>query len=221
MIEELFKFKTVNFQKLKDYGFKKIHNKYQFETSIFDRQFNMFVFITEGGEISTKVIDNSSQEEYILHLMRNSAGEFVGKVKRDFEKVITDIRDKCFEKDIFKSEQAKLIVEYVKRVYGDEPEYLWEKFPTNAVLRRKDSNSWYGVLLVLPKRKLGLNGNEVVDIIDLRIDPEEIEKVVDNEKYFKGYHMNKKHWFTICLDGSVPIQTIYRYIDKSYILAKK
>jgi predicted DNA-binding protein (MmcQ/YjbR family) len=33
--------------------------------------------------------------------------------------------------------------------------------------------------------------------------------------------MNKKHWFTVVLDGSVPIKEIYKYIDISYELAKK
>jgi predicted DNA-binding protein (MmcQ/YjbR family) len=33
--------------------------------------------------------------------------------------------------------------------------------------------------------------------------------------------MNKKHWISILLDGSADINEIYRYIDESYILAKK
>ena len=66
------------------------------------------------------------------------------------------------------------------------------------------------------KSKLGIDSDEIVDIIDLRILPKDIEKVVDNEKYFLGYHMNKQHWFTIILDGSVPIEKIFEFIDMSY-----
>lgn len=47
------------------------------------------------------------------------------------------------------------------------------------------------------------------------------EKQVDSIKILPGYHMNKKHWITICLDGSVPIDDICRKIDESYLLAKK
>ena len=221
MIKELFKFKKANFQKLKDYGFEKMENKYQFETPIFDGQFNMFVFVNENGEVSTKVIDNEMQDEYTLHLMSESVGEFVGKVRVEFERVLTDVRDKCFEKEVFKSEQAKQIVEYVRKNYGDELEFLWEKFAQDAIWRRKDNNKWYGLMIVLPKRKLGLDSDEVVDIIDLRIEPNDVETVVDNKKCFEAYHMNKKHWFTICLDGSVPTKTICNFIDNSYALAKK
>ena len=34
-----------------------------------------------------------------------------------------------------------------------------------------------------------------------------------------AYHMNKKHWCTIILDGSVPFKEICRRIDASYLLA--
>lgn len=33
--------------------------------------------------------------------------------------------------------------------------------------------------------------------------------------------MNKKHWITVCLDGSVPPDEIYRLLDESYRLARK
>ena len=31
-----------------------------------------------------------------------------------------------------------------------------------------------------------------------------------------GYHMNKKHWNTVILDGSVPDREIFSWIDHSY-----
>jgi predicted DNA-binding protein (MmcQ/YjbR family) len=33
-----------------------------------------------------------------------------------------------------------------------------------------------------------------------------------------GYHMNKKHWNTIYLDGSVPDKEVFSWIDHSYDL---
>jgi predicted DNA-binding protein (MmcQ/YjbR family) len=33
-----------------------------------------------------------------------------------------------------------------------------------------------------------------------------------------GYHMNKKHWNTVCIDGSVPDKNIFEMIDHSYNL---
>ena len=36
-----------------------------------------------------------------------------------------------------------------------------------------------------------------------------------------GYHMNKKHWNTIYIDGSVPDKEIFSWIDHSYDLVLK
>jgi predicted DNA-binding protein (MmcQ/YjbR family) len=33
-----------------------------------------------------------------------------------------------------------------------------------------------------------------------------------------GYHMNKKHWNTVMLDGTVPDKEIFSWIDHSYEL---
>jgi predicted DNA-binding protein (MmcQ/YjbR family) len=44
------------------------------------------------------------------------------------------------------------------------------------------------------------------------------------EKYSSvkpGYHMNKKHWNTINLDGTVPDKEVFSWIDHSYDLIVK
>lgn len=74
----------------------------------------------------------------------------------------------------------------------------------------------YGALLVVQKAKLGIKEDGFIEIIDLSLEPEKIEKLIDNKKYFAGYHMNKKHWITIKLDGSVNIEEIYELLDNSY-----
>ena len=58
--------------------------------------------------------------------------------------------------------------------------------------------------------------------VSLKSDP---EKSLLNQQIYPsitpGYHMNKKHWFTICLDGSIAIEEIFCRIDESFALAKK
>lgn len=44
------------------------------------------------------------------------------------------------------------------------------------------------------------------------------------EKYsavVPGYHMNKKHWNTFYIDGTIPDDLIYKWIDNSYDLVVK
>jgi predicted DNA-binding protein (MmcQ/YjbR family) len=35
-----------------------------------------------------------------------------------------------------------------------------------------------------------------------------------------GYHMNKKHWNTVMLDGSIPDGEVFKWIDHSYDIVK-
>lgn len=222
MIENPFLYKSPIFEKLEEYGFEFDGGTYRYETHIMNKQFTMRVFIARrNGEVKTELTDNGTGDLYTLHLVEGAGGAFIGRVRAEYERVLTDMVNACFENDVFKSPQAHEIIEYVRAAYGDELEYLWNKFPSNAVWRRKDNDKWYGIMLILSKRKLGLDSDEVANMIDLRIDPDELDRTVDGVKYFRGYHMNKKHWFTICLDGSVPTEEIIGWLDKSYALAKK
>lgn len=55
--------------------------------------------------------------------------------------------------------------------------------------------------------------------VNLKVDPE--QGVLLQEEYAAvqpGYHMNKKHWITVVMDGSVPNRLLQQWIDNSYNL---
>ena len=112
----------------------------------------------------------------------------------------------------------RVVFDYAKENYGTEPEYLWEKTPDSAVLRHSSNNKWYAAVLDVQKNKLGLEGNEVVDILDVKCDPMMIGSLTQKDGYFKAYHMNKEKWITVILDGTVPNEEIFALIDLSYEL---
>lgn len=221
MAEVKLKFKRLTPERLEPYGFKRDGEGYIYITDILDGAFRMDIRIAPSGALETHLFDTNSGEEYVLHLVSSSVGEFVGSVREAYETVIDDIAEKCYETEIFKNKQTHEILDYAREKYGSEPEYLWKKFPDNAVLRRGDNQKWYAAILTVAKSKLGIKSDETAEIIDLRIQPEKMEKLIDNEKYFPGWHMNKKHWYTICLEGAVPTEEIFERIDASYELAVK
>jgi len=58
--------------------------------------------------------------------------------------------------------------------------------------------------------------------MNLKCEPNEALALRDIFEAVKpGYHMNKKHWNTIVLDGSIPQGEIERMIDHSYTLVVK
>ena len=55
--------------------------------------------------------------------------------------------------------------------------------------------------------------------VNLKCNPE--DAIALREKFdaiIPGYHMNKKHWNTLLLDGTLPEKLIYACIDDSYNL---
>ncbi|MCM1195298.1 MAG: MmcQ/YjbR family DNA-binding protein [Corallococcus sp.] len=218
---KLFAYKSPDFDKLVAFGFVKSGDVYSFVTDILNGQFKMYVYVNADGDVKTKLIDVDGEDEYTLHLTAEGTGAFVGAIRTEYERILETVAEKCFVTDVFKSDYARAAIKYVREKYGDEEEYLWQKFPSNAVWRRKDNRKWYGVLLTVSKRKLGLPSDETAEILDLRADTEKGAPVIDGKKYFPGYHMNKKTWFTVILDGSVSAEEIFGWIDRSYELAKK
>lgn len=60
------------------------------------------------------------------------------------------------------------------------------------------------------------------DCINLKCDPREAIELRDVFSAVQpGYHMNKTHWNTVILDGSIPLGEIERMIDNSYGLVVK
>ena len=55
--------------------------------------------------------------------------------------------------------------------------------------------------------------------LNLKCEPEKaIELREEYDSVQPGYHMNKKHWNTVIIDGSVPHGKILEWIDQSYNL---
>ena len=109
------------------------------------------------------------------------------------------------------------IYEYVKKQYGTVPEYLWKESPESAVLRHPNGK-WYAVLMQVEKSKLGLEGDTKVDIIDVKCDPDMVGLLTETYGFLPGYHMNKKYWITMLLDGTVSEAKILDFLDMSYDL---
>lgn len=124
------------------------------------------------------------------------------------------------EKQIFRSEQARAVMDFVQEYYGDELEFLWEKFSDNAIYRNRINQKWYALLMMVGKDKLGLDSTERVEILDLRfVKNEALDFAANTTGIYPGYHMNKNNWITIILDGTVPTGMILDLLKQSYELS--
>lgn len=113
------------------------------------------------------------------------------------------------------------ILDYVNKNYGTISEHLWEKYPKYEVLRHFSNKKWYGVIMNIPKSKIGFKGDSLIDILVLKGNPDDIVHITEMNGFAPAYHMNKKHWYTIVLDENLNEEVVFQMIDKSYNLTKK
>lgn len=84
----------------------------------------------------------------------------------------------------------------------------------------------FGPEVMVPKVKgkmfATLSHHNGIACMNLKCDPNQAFELRDLfDAVTPGYHMNKKHWNTVTLDGSIPVREIERMIDHSYALVVK
>ena len=114
----------------------------------------------------------------------------------------------------------KSIMSEIESQYGAKAEYLWPKTPNCCIFRHNSNRKWFAVIMQVAGNKLGFKSNQLQDIINVKCDAYLISSLCQNQGFLPAYHMNKTHWNSIILDGSVPDKDIQRMIGESYDLTK-
>ena len=73
----------------------------------------------------------------------------------------------------------------------------------------------------LPRQKLGIRGDEIIDVLNIKCDPILIGGLRNEKGFFPAYHMNKTYWITVALDGTVEDDKVKWLLDLSYDLTNK
>lgn len=110
---------------------------------------------------------------------------------------------------------------YISEQYEACAEYLWENAPSFAVYRHKLNRKWFAVVMTIPKIKLGIEEPGDIDVVNFKCDPEVMTEMWYEHGVFPAYHMNKKHWCTVLLDGSVSKVALAWLTENSYTLTLK
>ena len=83
---------------------------------------------------------------------------------------------------------------------------------------RADNNKWYGVILSVAGSKLGLEDDNIIDVINLKSDPMLIGSLRGQKGYFPAYHMNKEKWISVLLGDAGLDEPIKNLLALSYEL---
>ena len=86
----------------------------------------------------------------------------------------------------------------------------------------EDKGKWYGLMMEVPLQKLGVASKANALVLNVKIHPEDKERLVATDGIFEAYHMNKKHWISIALNVCTDDALIKECICTSYkCVAKK
>lgn len=218
-IKELFYGASANEKALIKYGFERRGEEYFLSREILGGQFALNVTV-RGSEVSAEVYDREAESPYYLHTVEGAEGTFVGEVRAAYEGELTRIRESCFSRvGYYREKTANAVMKYAQKKHGTPPEYLWGD--ENCIMRRKDNRKWYLLFMIVEKSRLGLEGEGKVEVANMLAPKEEIPALIDGVNYLPAYHMNKKSWFTVPLDGRVAAEVICALADMSFEIAGK
>lgn len=109
------------------------------------------------------------------------------------------------------------VFDYIEKKYKTAPDYPWRKYDSNAVFRHADNKKWFALVMEVRKDKLGMSEDNYVDVVNLKIDDMLFrDMIIQQDGIMPAYHMNKMHWVTVLLDGTVSEGTVFDLIDMSF-----
>lgn len=206
---------SIDENRLLEYGF---NSDYVYTVDILDNTFRVIITYVDK-KITGKIIDLSFDEEYTNFRIERS-GEFNLKIRSEYERILLDIRDKTCTKRTYIYDQANRIDKYIFSKYDVAADFPFKSSPYHGVYRNKD-NKWFGILMDIPFNKIDKNKDGLIEVINVKINPNDKDNLLKIEGIYEAYHMNKKSWISIILDDTLSDDLISEIIDNSYKLVSK
>lgn len=213
--QDIFKRRVFDFVKLLEYGFKKLDHEYLFSTLMMD-SFKVEIRVSQEGMVKGKIYDLVLDDEYVNFRVENNVGEFVNRVRNEYQKILEDIALHCTISNDFIFVQSNRVAKWVFDLYGDKPEFAWEKSPGFGIFRNPINEKWYGLIMNIDKSKLDSDEDGEVEILNLKLNPLKIPELLKKDGFYSCYHMNKKNWVTITLDDTLSDEEIMEYVRESH-----
>ena len=127
-------------------------------------------------------------------------------IRDEFIKTLEDIKQNCTINKLFVSDQSNRIADLILKKYQDSPDFLFCE-ETTGVFRNKNNKKWYGIIMNIDYKKF-LEKDGKTDVINIKLNPDKINDLINEEGFFRAYHMNKKSWVSIVLDDTVKDEKI-------------
>jgi len=88
---------------------------------------------------------------------------------------------------------------YCRDTYGTEPDCPFTEDFETTVLRHRDNQKWYALVMRLPRSKFGFDSMECIHVVNLKLPTELFGSFTPADGVYPAYHMNKLHWISVLL----------------------
>ena len=214
--EKVFENAVIDLSKLKTYGFTVKKGVYQFQKLFMNGDFKAVININKEGKVSGEVYDMASESLYLPLRVEEMNVGFAGQVRAGYADILEDVKTHCCQVNLFCGAQANRLTAKIFEIYGDKPDFPWDKYSDCGVFRHPQTKKWYALVMNIDKSKLDKTKSGAIDVINLKLDEDEISELCKKKGYYPAYHMNKKSWITITLDDTLKDDVILSLIDESH-----
>ena len=80
----------------------------------------------------------------------------------------------------YQNPQTLRLLNFVKTNYNTNPEFLWARFPNTSILRNLGNRKWCGVINSISASKIGIESDEIIEIVNARFNKGEAPEIVGN-----------------------------------------
>jgi len=93
-------------------------------------------------------------------------------------------------------------LDYCLDTYGTVIDYPFDEDFETAVFRHTGNRKWYAIMMRVSRRKFGIDSDEVVDVVNLKLPLEMFGSFGAADGVYPAYHMNKLHWISVLLSDA-------------------
>lgn len=208
--------------KMLAYGFHKANKTYILEKPFLDGDFKTVLSVTPKGQVTGKVIDTITQDEYYQLRQETATGPYVNRVRSAYRSLLTDIADSCCSDVLFTSSQANRLTQAILDHFQVKPDFPWEhssRYQSYGAFRHTSNRKWFALIMNVKREVLDKDGNtSLIDILNVKIPPAQGDELRQIPGIYPAYHMNHKTWISVVLDETLPDEKILELIDTSYQL---
>ena len=188
-----FKKKVLKPDSLEPFGFTATEQGYEFRKPLIAEELEARLFIDLEGKLTGQVVDSDFDEPYDIFRSPQATGTYVGQVREAYGELLSQVADSCYEDQLFSFPQANRLAKFLAQEFSDQADQPFEKEP--SYLSFRVDGKWYALFFPLKGEKLGLDGEKAeltYDVVNLKVNPTQMDKLLKMDGVFPSYHMSKK-----------------------------